>query len=128
MRKLLLAAMIFGGVSAEAGTVGWWRMEGTFGENAATVENAANPGTLDAGTDVKLYVDGETYATGTAPGAIPFQNSTDTLRLYAASNNGDNFQAFDLDEVRFTARVKEPEDFIAFGKHFDRPGFLLLFK
>ena len=83
---------------------------------------------LDAGTAVKLYVDGEAYAAGTAPGAIPFQNSTDTLRLHAASNNGDNFQAFDLDEVRYTARVKEPEDFIAFGKYFDRPGFLLLFK
>ena len=43
-------------------------------------------------------------------------------------HHGDKFQAFDLDEVRYTARVKEPEDFIAFGKHFDHSGFLLLFK
>lgn len=79
-------------------------------------------------TEVALFVDYDPYVSGTVDGAIPYKTSSDSMKLCASSNNSNNFQAFDLDEVRYVTDVKEPGDFIGFGRYFSRLGLLLIYR
>lgn len=81
----------------------------------------------EARTDIELFVDYESYAAETVTSRIPYQVGQ-PLQLHASSNNSSRFQRFDIDEVRYTTRVKEPGDFIGFGRHFIRQGMILIFR
>lgn len=98
--------------------------DGQWHHLAVTVSQTGDP----VRTEVALFVDYEPYASGSVDGAIPYRAVEKTVLLQASSNNNNNFQAFDLDEVRYTPEVKKPGDFIGFGRHFQPQGFLLIYR
>ena len=98
--------------------------DGNWHHLAVTINQAGDP----VKTTVSLFIDYEPYASGTVDGAIPYRAVEKTVLLQASSNNNNNFQAFDLDEVRYTPEVKEPGDFIGFGRNFQPQGFLLIYR
>lgn len=98
--------------------------DGQWHHLALTLKASGSP----TRTEVALFVDYEPYVSGTVDGGIPYATVANSMELCASSNNSDNFQAFDLDEVRYVTDVKEPGDFIGFGRYFRRLGFLMIYR